>query len=76
MSRSALACQRRRRVPPEDCDPSADCTGAVLTDWMYSASFDGCTTGKNTLLELHQAVMDMGGTPRYEAHDDFIIYPL
>ena len=43
---------------------------------MYSAPFDGCTTGKNTLLELHQAVMDMGGTPRYEAHDDFIIYPL
>lgn len=31
---------------------------------------------KETLLELHQAVTDMGGNPQYQVHDDFIIYPL
>ncbi len=31
---------------------------------------------KETLLELHQAVTDMGGSPQYQVHDDFIIYPL
>lgn len=31
---------------------------------------------KDTLLELHQAVQAMGGTPQYQKHDDFIIYPL
>ena len=30
---------------------------------------------KETLLELHQAVMDMGNNPVYEEHDDFIVYP-
>lgn len=29
-----------------------------------------------TLLELHQAVLSQGGNPQYEAHDDFILYPL
>ncbi len=31
---------------------------------------------KETLLELHQAVMDLGQNPQYQEHDDFIIYPL
>jgi hypothetical protein len=28
------------------------------------------------LLELEAAVVAMGGSPEYEVHDDFIVYPL
>ncbi|MEZ4295526.1 MAG: MBL fold metallo-hydrolase [Polyangiaceae bacterium] len=31
---------------------------------------------KDTLLELHQAVQDMGNSPQYQVHDDFIVFPL
>jgi glyoxylase-like metal-dependent hydrolase (beta-lactamase superfamily II) len=31
--------------------------------------------GYPVLVELNQAVQAMGGSPQYEAHDDFIVYP-
>jgi hypothetical protein len=41
----------------EECDPSADCTGSVLTNWMYSASFNG-TSGYRGVIVAGDMSMD------------------
>ncbi|MCA9290689.1 MAG: MBL fold metallo-hydrolase [Phycisphaerales bacterium] len=55
-------------------------TNTPGVDFNFGATFHPdehpLQLGREHLVELHDAVVAMNGSPQYEVHDDFIIFPL